>query len=371
MKLFKTLILSLLLLIKTGTMGFGQSLEKGMQAIQAGDFESAFKELEPLAKKGDQWAQYTLGNMYFDGDGVTQNYKQAYNWYMQSAKQGNEYAQFFIGYMYKQGNGIEKDETKSFKWFQQAALSNHPGAQSALGYIFLHGEKNIPQDFILSRKWFKSAAEQGYPGAALNLGYMYSQGVGFAQDNLKAFMWYSIAISNGQKEVEDRLIKIKLKMTSREISKATKMVSECKASNYLVCGWEETEVSNNKTNICLDNDIKMDVCKEASRLRDLMAPDLPQIISKRLMFKSIASVKNSLITNAMFLYNRKFLEETVRAGGRTIESIIEQMSISTKNAVCSNTDTKEFMKYGGKRVMNYSFDDGEIFTSIIIDNCEL
>jgi TPR repeat protein len=53
---------------------------KGFDAAQKGDFVTALKEWKPLAEKGDAGAQYNLGIMYDNGQGVTQDYKAAVKW---------------------------------------------------------------------------------------------------------------------------------------------------------------------------------------------------------------------------------------------------------------------------------------------------
>jgi len=46
----------------------------------------------PLAKAGDSQAQYTLGYMYYYGQGLPRDRKQGHFWMQQSAKQGNKTA---------------------------------------------------------------------------------------------------------------------------------------------------------------------------------------------------------------------------------------------------------------------------------------
>ncbi|MBE0616885.1 MAG: sel1 repeat family protein [Proteobacteria bacterium] len=48
----------------------------------------------PAAKQGDAGAQYNLGLLYANGQGVPQNYTEAANWYRKAAEQGNASAQF-------------------------------------------------------------------------------------------------------------------------------------------------------------------------------------------------------------------------------------------------------------------------------------
>jgi len=50
-----------------------------------------------------------LGNHYYDGDGVKQDYLQAKKLYLQAAKTGHAKAQSYLGAMYSFGNGVEQN----------------------------------------------------------------------------------------------------------------------------------------------------------------------------------------------------------------------------------------------------------------------
>jgi TPR repeat protein len=50
-------------------------------------------------------AQFNLGLMYYNGQGVTQDYSQAADWYRKAAAQGNAAAQYNLGLMYYNGQG--------------------------------------------------------------------------------------------------------------------------------------------------------------------------------------------------------------------------------------------------------------------------
>lgn len=58
-----------------------QDFEAGFRAAQAGDFETALKEWRPLAEQGDSAAQFNLGVMYANGEGVPTDYQSAWMWY--------------------------------------------------------------------------------------------------------------------------------------------------------------------------------------------------------------------------------------------------------------------------------------------------
>ena len=86
----RLLILPVLLLtLLLGTPAFSADFQKGVTAAQSGDYATALRELTPLAKQGDADAQYNLGLMYRNGQGVPQDYKTAVKWYRLAAEQGD------------------------------------------------------------------------------------------------------------------------------------------------------------------------------------------------------------------------------------------------------------------------------------------
>ena len=61
-------------------------LNKGTQAFDSGDYNTARYELEPLADAGDPQAQVRVGVMHATGNGYRQDYVQAYKWLTLSAR---------------------------------------------------------------------------------------------------------------------------------------------------------------------------------------------------------------------------------------------------------------------------------------------
>ena len=66
----------------------------------ASDFNTVLKK----AKAGDHDAQYNLGIMYAEGQGVPQDYKKAAEWFTRAADQGEALAQTSLGVMYDKGD---------------------------------------------------------------------------------------------------------------------------------------------------------------------------------------------------------------------------------------------------------------------------
>jgi len=57
----------------TSSIGWSADFQKGLAAAQKGDFVTALREWEPLAEQGDADAQFNLGIMYANGQGVIQD----------------------------------------------------------------------------------------------------------------------------------------------------------------------------------------------------------------------------------------------------------------------------------------------------------
>ena len=60
-----------------------------------------------------------LGNCYYDGKGVEQDYETAVEWYEKAAEQGDMSAQEKLIQCYRNGKGVEKDERKAVEWISR------------------------------------------------------------------------------------------------------------------------------------------------------------------------------------------------------------------------------------------------------------
>ncbi|MBL0641313.1 sel1 repeat family protein, partial [Aeromonas veronii] len=56
--------------------------------------------------------------------------------YCQAAEQGDAEAQFNMGLMYDQGQGVPQDDGQAMAWYRLAAEQGHVGAQFNLGWMY-------------------------------------------------------------------------------------------------------------------------------------------------------------------------------------------------------------------------------------------
>ena len=93
-----------------------QDFQKGYEAAQSGDFETALMEWKPLAEGGNIVAQYNLGMIYRNGWGVSWDGNEAVRWYKFSANQGDAMAQFNVGVTYRNAWGVLADYVVAHMW---------------------------------------------------------------------------------------------------------------------------------------------------------------------------------------------------------------------------------------------------------------
>ena len=148
-----------------------------------------------LSYLGISEAQNRLGQRYEDGDGMLQDYKNAFDWYFRASKSGHVYADSNLGRMYEFGYGTQQDIEAAIKLYEKAAANNHVWSQNNLGSLLSSGQYNIPVNYEKAVEWFEKASEQGSQGGCMNLGWAYYNGYGVAQDYTKALEYYTKASS--------------------------------------------------------------------------------------------------------------------------------------------------------------------------------
>ena len=101
--------------------------------------EQSIEQLSQAATQGDTTAQFNLGLKYYNGEGVSEDFREAVKWFRMAAKQGHATAQSYLGIMYAKGEGVPKDGQEAVKWFRRAAEQGYASAQFNLGIMYASG----------------------------------------------------------------------------------------------------------------------------------------------------------------------------------------------------------------------------------------
>lgn len=115
------------------------------------------------AESGNPVEQYRLGLMYYHGQGVPQDYKEAVKWFKKSADQGYANAQCSLGICYRKGEGILVNYMEAVKLFRAAADQGDASAIYNLGICCYNGH-GLEQDNAEAAALFKKAADLAYAG---------------------------------------------------------------------------------------------------------------------------------------------------------------------------------------------------------------
>jgi TPR repeat protein len=195
-------ILAVVLLVSVGlvaapAVAADPVMEEAFRAIQADDYARAVKLLRPKAEEGNTEAQFLLGLMYRDGDGVPQDGRQAANWLRRAADAGHIGAQYNYGYMLYAGlAGVREDETEGFRRIADAAERGYALAQVTGGRIRLYHSGGL-KDPAAAVRFFRMAADQGNADGLFYLGLVHDFGYGIPQDQSKAVPLYATAAELG------------------------------------------------------------------------------------------------------------------------------------------------------------------------------
>ena len=193
----------------------------------------------PAPHRGILSAKVSLGLLYADGKGVSQDYVEAATWYRQVSEQdlGPEtffnfgdrttqaIAQVLLGFVYAAGKGVPQDDAEAAKWLRKAAEQDNRTAQSTLGAYYEHG-LGVVQDYSEALKWYRKAADQGDAASLFGVGLLYREGHGVPRNYVEAHKWLNIAAArakaDAQAQYADARDQLAKKMTPSEISEAQK-----------------------------------------------------------------------------------------------------------------------------------------------------
>lgn len=169
------------------------------------------------------WADFKAGeNAYHRGD-----YATALREWQPLAKQGHAVAQYNLGLLYANGQGVPKDDAQARQWYEKAAVQGHAAAQVNLGSLYDYG-RGVPQDFKMAVKWYRRSANQGNDLAQRRLGLLYERGDGVPQDYVQAYMWYKLGAANGGKSGAVLRDALAIRMNSDQLTEAQKLAREWK-----------------------------------------------------------------------------------------------------------------------------------------------
>jgi TPR repeat protein len=171
------------------------------------------------AEHGNPAFMNKLGDAYYSGEGVPQDYAKAREWYEKAAAKGHDGAMVDLGLLYENGQGVPQDYAKAREWYEKAAAKDNAVAMNVIGTFYELG-RGVPQDYAKAHELYEKAAVQGTclsaqeefarlrgtaadacrppdTDAMNNLGLQYVSGRGAPEDHAKAREWFEKAAARG------------------------------------------------------------------------------------------------------------------------------------------------------------------------------
>lgn len=152
-----------------------ENMEEGITAYYGGNYEFAFRRLNPLAEQGDPRAKFRVAMMYFHGRGTGQDVNLARTLINEAlpkirdkAESGIAWAQADLGSLFADGIVLTEDDTEAVRLYTLAAEQGYAGAQTNLGVMYANGE-GVTQNRANAVLWLRRAAAQGDRIAQNNL----------------------------------------------------------------------------------------------------------------------------------------------------------------------------------------------------------
>ncbi len=193
----------------------GEAFRFGFNAYKQGDKSTAVEALTFAADKGHAVAQWKLGRMYAEGDGLTKDDMKAFELFSEIADAHADdnpdapSARFVsnafvaLGSYYRDGipnSNIRPDFGRARQMFSYAAsYFGDSDAQLSLARMYYDGEGG-DRDPRQAARWAKLSADKGNVGAQALLGHMLFEGDGVARQPVVGLMFLTIARDRARAE---------------------------------------------------------------------------------------------------------------------------------------------------------------------------
>jgi TPR repeat protein len=186
-----------------------QALEAALESYRAGNPASSVEALKYAAAGGEPLAQWKLGKMYSDGDGVPRDDYKAYQYFLQIVERFDEdtanwreksvVASAYVAVGVFQLNGIpgsrlHADPEQAMRTFLYAATNfSDSNAQYNLARLYMDGAAGLGKDNRQAARWLNLAAEKGHVESQALLGHLLFAGNGVPVQRARGLMWLTLA----------------------------------------------------------------------------------------------------------------------------------------------------------------------------------
>jgi len=160
------------------------------------DKNEAIKWMTRSANGGNADAQYNLGAANANADGMSRNLDAARQWLLKASRSGDPKLSSRAKQLLAKVEAGDLRELPDLKTLEASASKGVVAAQYRLGRIYREGV-GVAQDYLKAEKFFRQAALQSHSLSCYDLGGLYMGGLGVKEDAKEAYKWWGKAAGQG------------------------------------------------------------------------------------------------------------------------------------------------------------------------------
>lgn len=171
------------------------------KASDQNDMNNIIKLYEDAINNTNFKAMYILGDKYYRGDKIEQDYDLAMFYFRMAARYNYGRAEFNIGKMYELGLGVIKSYEKAIEWYKLASTHGEVKALESMGDVYLDKEEFIKAFKLYNMAYENYEDKNDAVLVMLRMGYIFYYGLGVDKNRAKALEWLEMAKKTGNKSV--------------------------------------------------------------------------------------------------------------------------------------------------------------------------
>lgn len=162
------------------------------------DFNLAEQWLRKSADQGDPLAKQMLTVVANarEAERSPEALAKSVTFLQEKAKEGHASAQFELGRLYRNGDGVPKDIGIANDWERKAAQQDHPEALADRAVRLLEGQE-LAADLKEGMRLLRRSGALGHARAQRLLGRLHDKGLVVKKDVVEALHWYELAARGG------------------------------------------------------------------------------------------------------------------------------------------------------------------------------
>ena len=165
---------------------------KGHKYMESGEYDNAIISYNKGIEEYDKDAMYALGDIYYEGKHVKQDYTKARKLFEDAAYYFHDLAMAELSNIYMKGHRVPQDTKKGLEYIHEIKKISAAFGCLLLGKLYEEG-KYVEKDTFIASEYYKECAGNGDSYGLVHLANMYMDNEKISDNHNKAFKLYKRA----------------------------------------------------------------------------------------------------------------------------------------------------------------------------------